>query len=132
MKESVLRAAAIASLALALIISITTWIGLSTSSQRGSFFVGFFEFALILFLGVVAWALFNSLADIATVRNHVEVLNVRLGKIEEALGVEVPVMAPPARGADTAGRRGGTAPSTQPEPGTDAPGSDDEHPKEGA
>jgi len=107
MKESVLRAAAIASLALALIMSVTTWIGLSSSSHRGSFFLGFFEFALILFLGIVAWALFNSLADIVTVRTSLEVLNVRMTRIEEALGVVPPQAAISASGGDTGSDTGG-------------------------
>lgn len=85
MKESILRAAAIASLALALIMSVTTWIGVSTSSQRGSVLIGFFEFALILFLGAVAWALFNAFADIVASRNTLEMLTVRLVKLEETV-----------------------------------------------
>jgi len=85
MKESILRAAAIAALALALIMSVTTWIGVSTSSQRGSVLIGFFEFALILFLGAVAWALFNAFADIVTSRSTLEMLTVRLAKLEEAV-----------------------------------------------
>ena len=94
MKESILRAAAIASLALALIISITTWIGVSTSSQRGSVLIGFFEFALILFLGAVAWALFNAFADIVTSRTTLEMLTVRLVKLEEAVARIAPEAAP--------------------------------------
>ena len=85
MKESILRAAAIAALALALIMSVTTWVGVSTSSARGSFFMGFFEFALILFLGAVAWALFNALADTVSNRGTLEMLTVRMAKIEAAL-----------------------------------------------
>jgi len=116
MKESVLRAAAIASLALALIMSVTTWVGLSTSSQRGSFFIGFFEFALILFLGVVAWALFNALADVVTVRTSLEVLSVRMQRIEEALGVgeAAPPVAGAGPGAPTAGAPAEQEPSTRP------------------
>ena len=85
MKESILRAAAIAALALALIMAITTWIGVGSSSARGSFFMGFFEFALILFLGGVAWALLNALADTAANRGTLEMLTFRLVKIEAAL-----------------------------------------------
>lgn len=108
MKESILRAAAIASLALALIMSVTTWVGLSTSSQRGSFFIGFFEFALILFLGVVAWALLNALADVVTVRTSVDVLGARMRRIEEALGVAEPA-APEAPGGRVAGKASSAA-----------------------
>ena len=96
MKESILRAAAIASLALALIMSVTTWIGVSTSSQRGSVLIGFFEFALILFLGAVAWALFNAFADIVTSRNTLEMLTVRLVKLEEAVARIAPATDTPA------------------------------------
>ncbi len=85
MKESILRAAAIAALALALIMSVTTWIGVSTASARGSVLIGFFEFALILFLGAVAWALFNAFADIVSNRSTLEMLTVRLVKLEEAV-----------------------------------------------
>lgn len=101
MKESVLRAAAIASLALALIVSVTTWVGISSSSQRGSFFIGFFEFALILFLGVVAWALFNALGDVVTVRSSLQVLDARMERIEEALGVRPPALDSAATPTET-------------------------------
>ena len=111
MKESILRAAAIASLALALIMSVTTWIGVSTSSQRGSVLIGFFEFALILFLGAVAWALFNAFADIVASRNTLEMLTVRLVKLEEAVARIAPTADTPA--TDT--------PATDTAPATDAP-----------
>jgi len=102
MKESILRAAAIAALALALIMSVTTWIGISTSSQRGSFLIGFFEFALILFLGIVAWALLNALADIVTVRSSLEMITVRLARIEAAVGAGPATEAAPAPAAPSA------------------------------
>lgn len=101
MKESILRSSAIAALALALIMSVTTWIGVSTSKQSGSFLIGFFEFALILFLGVVAWALLNALADIVTVRSSMEMLTVRLARIENALGVPSEA-APPTAASEPA------------------------------
>lgn len=125
MKESVLRAAAIASLALALIVSVTTWVGISSSSQRGSFFIGFFEFALILFLGVVAWALFNALGDVVTVRSSLQVLDARMERIEEALGVRPPALdsaaaAPEDPGDAEAGRDAGTASRAEADAATEA------------
>ena len=117
MKESILRAAAIAALALALIMSVTTWIGVSTSSQRGSVLIGFFEFALILFLGAVAWALFNAFADIVSSRNTLEMLTVRLVKLEEAVAGLAPAAAPDPAAPDPAraGRR--DAGRSRPQPG---------------
>ena len=118
MKESILRAAAIAALALALIMSVTTWVGVSTSSQRGSFFMGFFEFALILFLGAVAWALFNALADAVANRTTLEMITVRLARLESAveqLGSPEPGGAQAATNAPTNAPAG----ATQPTPGAD-------------
>ncbi|MEJ2291376.1 MAG: hypothetical protein P8Y05_06630 [Deinococcales bacterium] len=105
MKESILRAAAIAALALALIMSVTTWVGVSTSSARGSFFMGFFEFALILFLGAVAWALFNALADTVANRGTLEMLTVRMAKIEAALERLAPEAAAEPHGEPGGGPR---------------------------
>lgn len=129
MKESILRAAAIASLALALIMSVTTWIGVATSSQRGSVLIGFFEFALILFLGAVAWALFNAFADIVTSRNTLEMLTVRLVKLEEAVALIAPEAATPEAAAHEAAAHDAAAHDAA---AKDAPGdAPAERPREG-
>ncbi len=130
MKESILRAAAIAALALALIISVTTWIGVSTSSQRGSVLIGFFEFALILFLGAVAWALFNAFADIVSSRTMLEMLTVRLVKLEETVAGLAPAAAPDPAAPDPAAQDAATQDAAAkdaaakdaaaPDPGTEA------------
>ena len=122
MKESILRAAAIAALALALIMSVTTWIGVSTASARGSVLIGFFEFALILFLGAVAWALFNAFADIVSSRTTLEMLTVRLAKLEEAVARIAPeegtTAHAPATPAQAVAPAAPAAPADGSDPGT--------------
>jgi hypothetical protein len=120
MKESILRAAAIAALALALIMSVTTWIGVSTSSQRGSVLIGFFEFALILFLGAVAWALFNAFADIVSSRTMLDMLTVRLVKLEEAVARLAPAAAPDPAAQDAPSQDAPSQDAAAPDPGTEA------------
>ncbi len=128
MKESILRAAAIAAMALALIMAITTWIGVSSSPTRGSFFMGFFEFALILFLGGVAWALLNALADAAANRTTLEMLTMRMVKIETALGRLAPGESDQGQsdqgqsGQAELGRAGANAGSTAGSKASAAPG----------
>lgn len=145
MKESILRAAAIAALALALVTSVLTWINVSTSSHvRGAILIGFFEFALILFLGVVAWSLFNALADVVTTRTTLDVLVARMARLErglEAAGLVPPEpKAGPVSGAGGAGeakagrgQAGGPAAGASGAPGarSGAPAEEGRQPKAG-
>ncbi len=82
MKESILRAAAIASFAMSFIMAVSTWFGVASGGIRGGGLLGFFYGLLLIFLGAVAWALFNSLADVSVVRGRVDAMTQHLVRLQ--------------------------------------------------
>ncbi len=147
MKESILRAAAIAALVISLIVAVSTWFGVATAGIRGGTLLGFFYGLLALFLGFVAWALLSALADIPVVRMRVEQLQLRVAHLEDRLengpepgpepgpangpenGLEdLPAAGEEAGTADEAGRSGVAGPAepnqaaAAPDPATPNPG----------
>jgi len=85
MKESILRAAAIASFAMSFIMAVSTWFGVASGGIRGGGLLGFFYGLLLIFLGAVAWALFNSLADVSVVRGRVDAMTQHLVRLQRQI-----------------------------------------------
>jgi hypothetical protein len=64
--------------------------------------LGFFYGLLLIFLGAVAWALFNSLADVSVVRGRVDAMTQHLVRLQRQIdgvtgagsGVDAPGPAP--------------------------------------